>query len=175
MKPLKDYVHTIPDFPAPGVLFRDITGILGSGAGFRLAIDQLADCLNGVDFEMIAGIESRGFLFGAPLADRFRKGFVPVRKKGKLPRETIAETYDLEYGQATIEIHKDAIRPGQRVVLVDDLLATGGTMNAACKLVERLGGEVVRILFVIELAGFGARMSKLAGRPVSALLSYDEK
>ena len=175
MKPLEDYVFAIPDFPAPGILFRDVTGILDSGAGFRLACDELAARLEGVDFDMIAGIESRGFLFGAPLADRFRKGFVPVRKKGKLPRETISETYDLEYGSATIEIHKDAIRPGQKVVLVDDLLATGGTMAAACALVERLGGEVAKILFVIELAGFGARGSRLAGRPVDSLISYDGK
>ena len=175
MKPLRDYIYEIPDFPAPGILFRDITGILDSGAGFRLCCDQLAERLNGVDFDMIAGIESRGFLFGAPLADRFRKGFVPVRKKGKLPRETISETYDLEYGSATVEIHKDAIRPGQKVVLVDDLLATGGTMAAACALVERLGGEVAKILFVIELAGFNARATKLAGRSVDALISYNEK
>ena len=175
MKPLQDYVYTIPDFPAPGVLFRDVTGILDSGAGFRLACDELAERLTGVDFDMIAGIESRGFLFGAPLADRFRKGFVPVRKKGKLPRATVSRSYALEYGTATIEMHRDAIRPGQKVVLVDDLLATGGTMAAACELVEALGGEVARILFVIELAGFGARATKLAGRPVESLLAYSGK
>ena len=140
MKPLEDYVFTIPDFPKPGILFRDVTGILDSGAGFRLACDELAARLEGVDFDMIAGIESRGFLFGAPLADRFRKGFVPVRKQGKLPRETVSRSYALEYGTATIEMHRDAIRPGQKVVLVDDLLATGGTMAAACELVEALGG-----------------------------------
>ena len=175
MKPLQDYVFTIPDFPRPGILFRDVTGILDSGAGFRLACDGLAEKLKGVDFDMIAGIESRGFLFGAPLADRFRKGFVPVRKKGKLPRDTVSRSYALEYGTATIEIHRDAIRPGQKVVLVDDLLATGGTMAAACELVEALGGEVARILFVIELAGFGARATKLAGRPVESLISYEGK
>ena len=175
MKPLQDYVFTIPDFPRPGILFRDVTGILDSGAGFRLACDGLAERLKGVDFDMIAGIESRGFLFGAPLADRFRKGFVPVRKQGKLPRETVSRSYALEYGAATIEMHRDAIRPGQKVVLVDDLLATGGTMAAACELVEALGGEVARILFVIELAGFGARATRLAGRPVESLISYEGK
>ena len=175
MKPLQDYVFTIPDFPRPGILFRDVTGILDSGAGFRLACDELAERLKGVDFDMIAGIESRGFLFGAPLADRFRKGFVPVRKQGKLPRETVSRSYALEYGTATIEIHRDAIRPGQKVVLVDDLLATGGTMAAACELVEALGGEVAKILFVIELAGFGARGTRLAGRPVESLIAYEGK
>ena len=175
MKPLEDYVFTIPDFPKPGILFRDVTGILDSGAGFRLACDELSARLEGVDFDMIAGIESRGFLFGAPLADRFRKGFVPVRKQGKLPRGTVSRSYALEYGTATIEMHRDAIRPGQKVVLVDDLLATGGTMAAACELVEALGGEVAKILFVIELAGFGARATKLAGRPVESLVSYEGK
>ena len=175
MKPLEDYVFAIPDFPAPGILFRDVTGILDSGAGFRLACDELAARLEGVDFDLIAGIESRGFLFGAPLADRFHKGFVPVRKQGKLPRETVARSYALEYGTATIEMHRDALRPGQKVVLVDDLLATGGTMAAACELVESLGGEVAKILFVIELAGFDARGTKLAGRPVDSLLVYEGK
>ncbi|MBR1609087.1 MAG: adenine phosphoribosyltransferase [Kiritimatiellae bacterium] len=175
MKPLRDYIHLIPDFPGPGVLFRDITGILDSGAGFRLCCDELCERLKGVDFDLVAGIESRGFLFGAPIADRFRKAFVPVRKKGKLPRKTISETYTLEYGEATIEMHDDAVKPGQKVVLVDDLLATGGTMAAACNLVERLGGEVAKVLFVVELEGFGARETKLAGRPVETLLRYEGK
>ena len=175
MKPLRDYIHLIPDFPGPGILFRDITGILDSGAGFRLCIDELCDRLKGVDFDLVAGIESRGFLFGAPLADRFRKAFVPVRKKGKLPRQTISQTYHLEYGDATIEIHADAVKPGQKVVLIDDLLATGGTMDAACSLIERLGGEVAKVLFVVELEGFEARKTKLAGRPVDTLLSYPGK
>lgn len=172
MKSLSEYIHEIPDFPAPGVLFRDITGILDSGAGFRLCCQELEARLIETDFDIVAGIESRGFIFGAPLADRFRKPFVPIRKKGKLPRETVSATYDLEYGQATIEIHKDAIHPGQKVVLVDDLLATGGTMAAACSLVERLGGVVAKILFVVELAGFRARETTLAGRPVQTLLVY---
>ena len=175
MKTLLDYVYTIPDFPVPGILFRDITGILDSGAGFGLCCADLADAVAGLDFDLVAGVESRGFIFGAPLSERFHKPFVPVRKKGKLPRKTVSQTYDLEYGQATIEIHEDAIKPGQRVVLVDDLLATGGTMAAACSLVERLGGVVAQILFVIELAGFHARETTLAGRPVKSLLVYDGK
>ena len=175
MKSLSDYIHVIPDFPAPGILFRDITGILDSGAGFGLCCADLADAVAGLDFDLVAGIESRGFIFGAPLAERFHKPFVPVRKKGKLPRKTVSQTYELEYGQATIEIHEDAIKPSQRVVLVDDLLATGGTMAAACSLVERLGGEVAMTLFVIELQGFGARAGKLAGRPVETLLAYPGK
>ena len=175
MKTLLDYVYTIPDFPVPGILFRDITGILDSGAGFGLCCADLADALQGVDFDVVAAIESRGFIFAAPLAERFHKPFVPVRKKGKLPRKTVSQTYELEYGQATIEIHEDAIKPGQRVVLVDDLLATGGTMAAACSLVERLGGVVAKILFVVELAGFRARETTLAGRPVKTLLVYEGK
>ena len=175
MKSLRDYIHEIPDFPAPGILFRDITGILDSGAGFGLCCADLADALHGVDFDLVAGVESRGFIFGAPLSERFHKPFVPVRKKGKLPRKTISQTYALEYGEATIEIHEDAVKPGQRVVLVDDLLATGGTMAAACSLVERLGGVVAKILFVVELKGFHARETTLAGRPVQTLLVYEGK
>lgn len=175
MKSLSEYIHVIPDFPAPGILFRDITGILDSGAGFTLCCQELEARLAQTDFDIVAGIESRGFVFGAPLAIRFRKPFVPVRKEGKLPRETISRTYNLEYGQASLEIHKDSVRPGQKVVIVDDLLATGGTMAAACSLVEALGGEVAMTLFVIELQGFGARSGKLAGRPVEALLAYPGK
>ncbi len=177
MKTLRDYIHEIPDFPAPGILFRDITGILDSGAGFSLCCSDLADSLKGIDFDLVAGVESRGFIFGAPLAERFRKPFIPVRKKGKLPRKTISETYSLEYGEATIEMHEDAVKPGQKVVMVDDLLATGGTMAAACKLVERLGGQIAKILFVVELEGFGARGpgGNLAGRPVTTLLRYPGK
>lgn len=175
MKSLGDYIHEIQDFPAPGVLFRDITGILDSGAGFRLCCQELEARLVETDFDVVAGVESRGFIFGAPLADRLRKPFVPVRKKGNLPRKTVSATYSLEYGEATIEMHEDAIRPGQKVVLVDDLLATGGTMAAACSLVEKLGGEVAMVLFVVELEGFGARATTLAGRHVETLLSFPGK
>ena len=171
MKKLEDYVISIPDFPKPGILFRDVTGVIASGEGFRLAVDEYCRRLEGVDFDLVLGMESRGFLFGAPVACRLGKGFVPVRKPGKLPRETIAESYDLEYGQATLEVHKDDIRPGQKIVIVDDLLATGGTAEAAAKLVERLGGTVVKMVFLIELVDLGGR-AKLAKYPVDGVIGF---
>lgn len=174
MKELKDYVISIPDFPEPGIIFRDITGILQSAEGLHMAIDQLQKELDGVEFDLIAGAEARGFIFGMPLAYNLGKPFIPVRKKGKLPRETVQQTYDLEYGTATIEIHKDAIKPGQKVVLVDDLIATGGTIKAAANLIESLGGEVVKILFVMELAGLNGR-KVLEGYDVSAAITYEGK
>ena len=145
---LEDYVLTIPDFPQKGIMFRDITSLVQDPDGLQDAVDGLIKALEGVDFDVVLGLESRGFIFGTAIAYAMHKGFVPVRKKGKLPRETVSAKYDLEYGQAEIEIHKDAVRPGQKVVLVDDLIATGGTMEASCKLVEQLGGEVVKILFL---------------------------
>ncbi len=172
MKELKDYVTEIPNFPKKGILFRDITTILSDSEGFRMAIDGLIDLVKDKDFDLVLGTESRGFIFGAPVAYALGKGFVLVRKKGKLPRETITESYDLEYGQAEIEIHTDAIRPGQKVVLIDDLIATGGTAAAAVRLVERLGGEVVKVAFVMELAGLEGR-EKLKGLDVEALLVYE--
>ena len=153
MKKIEEYVRSIPDFPEPGIIFRDITSILQDADGLHLAIDSLQDLIKDVDVDVIVGAESRGFIFGMPMAYNLHKPFVPVRKKGKLPCETISQSYDLEYGQAEIEIHKDAIKPGQKVVIVDDLIATGGTMEAAVKLIEELGGEVVKILFLMELAG----------------------
>ena len=157
MKKLKAYIRSIPDFPEKGIIFRDVTSILMDADGLKLAIDELAKCLEGMDFDVIAGAESRGFLFGMPLAYLLHKPFVPIRKKGKLPCETVEKTYDLEYGTATIEIHKDAIKPGDKVVLLDDLIATGGTMKAAAELVEELGGEVVEMLFLIELVDLKGR------------------
>lgn len=157
MKKLKEYIRSIPDFPEKGIIFRDVTSILMDADGLKLAIDELAECLEGMDFDVIAGAESRGFLFGMPLAYLLHKPFVPIRKKGKLPCETVEKTYDLEYGTATIEIHKDAIKPGDKVVLLDDLIATGGTMKAAAELVEELGGEVVEMLFLIELVDLKGR------------------
>lgn len=151
MKELKEYIRNIPDFPEKGIIFRDVTSILQDADGLKLAIDELAKKLEGVDFDVIAGAESRGFLFGMPLSYLLHKPFVPIRKKGKLPCETVSKTYDLEYGTATIEIHKDAIKKGDKVVLLDDLIATGGTMKAAAELVEELGGEVVEALFLIKL------------------------
>lgn len=145
MKELKDYVRSIPDFPEPGIIFRDVTSVLQDAEGFKLAIDSMIKLLDGVEFDVIAGAESRGFILGAPIAYAMGKPFVLIRKKGKLPCETIEQTYDLEYGTATIEMHRDSIKPGQKVVLVDDLIATGGTVEAAIKLIEQLGGEVVKV------------------------------
>ncbi|MBR5999050.1 MAG: adenine phosphoribosyltransferase [Candidatus Methanomethylophilaceae archaeon] len=172
MKALEEYVTAIPDFPEKGIIFRDITTILQDEDGLKLAIDGLAERLDGVDFDVIAGPESRGFIFGTPLAYRVGKGFVMIRKKGKLPRETISEEYELEYGKACIEVHKDAIKPGQKVVLVDDLIATGGSAAASIRLIERLGGKIVKVLFVIELKGLKGR-EKLKGYDVESLISYE--
>lgn len=175
MKNLNNYVKAIPDFPKPGILFRDVTGILESPDGFQLALDMTVGILAAVEFDLVAAPESRGFIFGAALADRFRTAFVPIRKPGKLPRETISESYDLEYGTATLHMHTDAVKPGQRVVIVDDLLATGGTAKAAAKLVERLGGTVVKMIFPIELEGFRAREGLLKDYDVASLVKYPGK
>ena len=174
MKKIEEYVRSIPDFPEPGIIFRDITSILQDADGLHLAIDSLQDLIKDVDVDVIVGAESRGFIFGMPMAYNLHKPFVPVRKKGKLPCETISQSYDLEYGQAEIEIHKDAIKPGQKVVIVDDLIATGGTMEAAVKLIEELGGEVVKILFLMELAGLKGR-EKLKGYDVASVFRYEGK
>ena len=174
MKKVEDYIRTMPAFPEPGIMFRDVTSILQSAEGLKLAIDEMIRLLDGVEFDVIAGTESRGFIFGVPIAYAMGKPFVPVRKAGKLPCETVSKSYDLEYGQATIEIHKDAILPGQKVVLVDDLIATGGTMEAAAELVEELGGEVVKMLFLIELSGLKGR-EKLAKYDVESVVAYDGK
>lgn len=172
---LEKYVKSIQDFPIKGVLFRDVTGILDSGDGFRLAMIEMERALSGVKVDKVASPESRGFIFGAALADRLRCAFVPIRKPGKLPRETISEEYELEYGKATVHMHKDAVSEGDRVVLVDDLLATGGTALAGARLVERLGGKIVKMVFPIELAGFGAREGKLKAYDVVSLVSYPGK
>jgi adenine phosphoribosyltransferase len=174
MKKVEDYIRTIPDFPEPGIMFRDVTSVVQDADGLKLAIDEMVKLLDGTDFDVIAGAESRGFIFGMPIAYILHKPFVLIRKAGKLPCETVSETYDLEYGTATIEIHKDAIRPGQKVVLVDDLIATGGTMKAAAHLVEQLGGEVVKMLFLIELAGLKGR-EMLKGYDVASVVSYEGK
>lgn len=174
MKKLEEYVISIPDFPEPGIIFRDVTGILEDADGLKLAIDSLQDLIKDLDFDVIAGTESRGFIFGMPLAYNLHKPFQLIRKKGKLPRETISQSYDLEYGSAEIEMHKDSIKPGQKVVLIDDLLATGGTMEACTKLVKQLGGEVVKIIFIMELAGLNGR-DKLEGYDVSSVISYEGK
>jgi adenine phosphoribosyltransferase len=169
--PLLAAVRDVPDFPKPGIIFKDITPILADGKLLRLAMDRfVADCAD-VNVEKIAGIDARGFLFGATVADRLGLGFVPIRKRGKLPWKTESLSYKLEYGEAALEVHTDAFRPGERVVLIDDLLATGGTAAAAVKLIERCGGQVVQAQFLIEL-GFLAGRSVLAPTPVKALLTY---
>lgn len=174
MKKVEDYIRSIKDFPEEGIIFRDVTSVLQSSEGLKLAIDEMAKLLEGVDCDLIAGAESRGFIFGMPLAYLLNKPFVPIRKAGKLPCETVSKTYDLEYGTATIEIHKDAIKEGQKVVLIDDLIATGGTMKAAAELVEELGGVVVKMVFLIELAGLEGRKA-LEGYDVASVVCYEGK
>ncbi|MGN0484455.1 MAG: adenine phosphoribosyltransferase [Lachnospiraceae bacterium] len=174
MKTVEDYIRSIPDFPEKGIIFRDITSVLQDSEGLKLAIDSMIKLLDGVEFDVVAATESRGFIFGMPIAYTLGKSFVPIRKKGKLPMETISADYDLEYGSATIEIHKDAIKPGQKVILVDDLIATGGTIEACVKLVEQLGGEVTKILFLIELAGLNGREC-LQGYDVASVVTYEGK
>ncbi len=174
MKKVEDFVRSIPDFPEPGIIFRDITTVIQDPEGLQLAIDGMEAFLDGVDFDVVVGAESRGFVFGTPIARDFKKGFVLVRKKGKLPCETISQSYDLEYGSAEVEIHTDAIKPGQKVVVVDDLMATGGTIEASIKLIERLGGEVVKVLFLMELAGLNGR-EKLKGYDVNSVIIYEGK
>lgn len=171
---VEDYVRTIPDFPKEGIMFRDITTVLSDADGLKLAIDKMQELLADCDFDVIAGAESRGFIFGAALAYNLHKPFVLIRKKGKLPGETVEKTYDLEYGTATIEIHKDAIAPGQKVVIVDDLIATGGTVAAAAELIEELGGEVSRMVFLMELRGLLGR-EKLSKYDVASVISYEGK
>ena len=172
MKKIEEYVRSIPDFPEPGIIFRDITSVLNDADGLQLAIDSMDDLLKGTDFDVVVGTESRGFIFGGPIAYKEKKPFVPVRKKGKLPLETISQDYDLEYGSATIEMHKDSIKPGQKVVIVDDLIATGGTVEACIKMIERLGGEVVKVIFLMELKGLKGR-ERLKGYDVASVISYE--
>ena len=174
MKKLEDYVISIPDFPKPGIIFRDVTSVVQDADGLQMAIDALMEKLDGLEFDVIAGSESRGFVFGMPLAYNLHKPFVMIRKKGKLPRETVSVSYELEYGTAELEIHKDAILPGQKVVLIDDLIATGGTSKAMIQLVESLGGNVVTNLFLMELAGLKGRR-QLEGYNVDSVIVYEGK
>lgn len=174
MKELKEYVRNIPDFPEKGIIFRDITTVFQAPEALKLSIDSMQEKLNNVDFDIVVGAESRGFLFGTPIAYNLNKAFVPVRKKGKLPYETIEESYNLEYGQATLEIHKDAIKPGQRVVIIDDLIATGGTLEAIIKLVERLGGIVVKVCCLIDLPDLGGK-EKIKNYDVETVIAFEGK
>jgi adenine phosphoribosyltransferase len=171
MEDLKSRIRHVPDFPKAGILFYDVTTLMQDAAGFRAAIDSLATPFHGQGIELVVGIESRGFIFGAVVADRIGSGFAPVRKPGKLPWRTMTATYDLEYGTDCLEIHDDAVRKGQKVLIVDDLLATGGTARATSELVTRLGGEVYALAFLIELVGLNGR-NKLAGRNIHTVLKY---
>lgn len=174
MKPIEEYVRSIPDFPEPGIIFRDVTSVLQDAEGLRLSIDLMQEKLKGVDFDVIVGPESRGFIFGVPIAYNLHKPFVPIRKKGKLPCETASIEYALEYGTAEIEIHKDAVTEGQRVVIIDDLMATGGTNEAMVKLIEGLGGKVVKCVCLMELAGLEGR-KRLSGYDVDSVIVYPGK
>ena len=174
MKKIEDYVRSIPDFPEEGIIFRDVTSVLQDADGLHLAIDLMQEKIKDLEFDVVVGPESRGFIFGVPIAYNLHKPFVPVRKKGKLPCETISMEYELEYGTATIEIHKDAIKPGQKVLIVDDLMATGGTIEAIIKLIGQLGGEVVGSVFLMELAGLEGR-KKLEGQNVQSVIVYPGK
>ena len=171
---LKEKIRSIENFPEEGVIFRDITTLLKEGDALREAIDQIQTNLVGVDFDLILGPESRGFIFGMPVAYELHKPFILARKPGKLPRETVSMDYELEYGTGTIEMHADSIKPGQKVVIIDDLIATGGTVEAIAKLVEKLGGQVVKICFIMELAGLKGR-EKLAGYDVESAIIYEGK
>ena len=171
---IKRYIRTIPDYPKPGIMFRDVTTLLGDAQGFKATIAQMAEPYRTVPVDAVAGIEARGFILGGAIADRLGCGFVPIRKKGKLPWKTIGEEYALEYGVDTIEIHEDAIRPGERILIVDDLIATGGTAEAAAKLVQRSGGTIVGAAFVVDLPDLGGR-KRLEGMGIrcEALMAFE--
>jgi len=172
MSDLKSSIRSVPDFPKPGIGFKDITTLLIDGPAFREAVDLLAERFQNQEIKKVVGIESRGFVFGSVIAYKWGVGFVPVRKPGKLPAETISEDYDLEYGTDSLEIHRDAITPGEKVLIVDDLLATGGTAQATVNLINRLGGEIAGIAFLIELSFLNGRQ-KLRGYDVLSLMEYD--
>lgn len=174
MSHIKNYIRTVPDFPKPGIMFRDVTTLFGDKVGFKLALAQLQMVVSDLHIDIVAGIDARGFILGGALADRLGLGFVPVRKKGKLPVGTIHEDYALEYGTATLELHKDALERGMCVLLVDDLIATGGTAEAACKLIERLGATVAACAFVVDLPDLGGSTRlKEAGHRVISLCEFE--
>lgn len=173
-KTVKDYIRTIADFPHEGIMFRDVTTLFGDPRGFRIAIDQLLHPYAGVRFDKVVGLEARGFILGGAIAHQLCVGFVPIRKKGKLPGAVISQSYQLEYGEAVVELHDDAIQPGEKVLIVDDLLATGGTAEAGIKLVERLGGEIIGCAFVVDLPDLGGRKRlEGLGMDVHALCAFD--
>ncbi|MGN1305546.1 MAG: adenine phosphoribosyltransferase [Oscillospiraceae bacterium] len=172
MNDIKKYITDIPDFPEKGIIFRDVTSLLQNGEGFSAAVDEMTKLLDDVDFDAVLGLEARGFVFGAPIAYAKKKAFIPVRKKGKLPRATVSAKYELEYGTAEIEIHTDSLKKGDKVVIIDDLIATGGTLEAAARLVEQLGGEVVRIVCLMELTDLKGR-DKLQKYDVRSVVTYE--
>lgn len=174
MKKLEEYVRSIPDFPEKGIIFRDVTSVLQDADGLHLAIDTMQDLVKDLDYDVVVGAESRGFIFGTPIAYNNNKPFVLIRKKGKLPCETVEKEYALEYGTATIEMHKDSIKPGQKVLIVDDLIATGGTTEAMIDLVEELGGIVVGVVVMMELAGLKGR-ERISKYRLDAAIRYDGK
>jgi adenine phosphoribosyltransferase len=171
---VKDYIRTIPDFPSPGIMFRDVTTLFGDPRGFRMAMDQLLHPWAGLRIDKVAGLEARGFILGGAVAHQLSAGFVPMRKKGKLPGRTLEQAYKLEYGTAVLEVHDDAIKPGEKVLLVDDLLATGGTALAGLTLIEKLGGQTLGCAFVIDLPDLGGRnVLETAGHQVHALCAFE--
>jgi adenine phosphoribosyltransferase len=174
MKKIEEYVRDIPDFPEEGIIFRDVTSVLQDAEGLQLAINSMQELIGDTECDVIVGPESRGFIFGVPIAYNLKKAFIPVRKKGKLPCETIEKEYALEYGTATIEMHKDSIKPGQKIVIIDDLMATGGTIEAIVSLIEELGGQVVKIVFLMELEGLKGR-DKLKGYDIESVIHYEGK
>ncbi|KQI71191.1 adenine phosphoribosyltransferase [Loktanella sp. 5RATIMAR09] len=174
MKTVQDYIRTIPDFPHEGIMFRDVTTLFSDARGFRIAIDQLLHPYAGQPIDKVVGLEARGFILGGAIAHQLSVGFVPIRKKGKLPGKTIEQDYTLEYGQATMEVHDDALQAGEKVLLVDDLLATGGTAEAGIKLIERMGAEVIGCAFIIDLPDLGGRKKlESLGMNVHALCQFD--
>ena len=174
MHEVEKYITSIPDFPKPGIIFRDVTSVVGDATGLKLAIDAMTECLNGIEFDAIAGLESRGFIFGMPIAYNLGKPFIPIRKKGKLPRETVSATYDLEYGTATVEVHKQDVKAGTRIVLIDDLMATGGSLEASAHLLESLKADIVKIVCLLELKGLNVR-AKLKDYDLSTIVAYEGK
>ena len=174
MKQVQDYIRTIPDFPHEGIMFRDVTTLFADPRGFRMAIDQMLHPYAGLQIDKVVGLEARGFIMGGAIAHQLTVGFVPIRKKGKLPGKTLSEDYTLEYGQATMEIHDDAIQPGEKVLVVDDLLATGGTAEAGIKLLERLGAQIISTSFIIDLPALGGRKRLEAmGMDVQILCEFE--
>ncbi len=168
---LEKYIRAVPDWPKKGILFRDITPLLGNAGAFRAAVDAMAADFAGEGIQYVGAIEARGFIFGSAVAERLNAGFVPIRKKGKLPFKTVGVTYDLEYGTSTVEVHKDSVPVGAKVLMVDDLLATGGTMAGACKLIEKIGGQIAGISFLVELTELGG-IKKLSGYKVKSIIRY---